>query len=221
MLGGGGRNADNTRVDIAAAKQELRKAARKALGGMAPTEITGLSEAVCRRLDDPRLLSPGDTVLLYLPIPGSAEVDITAFASVAAARGCRVCFPRIDWDTGGMHPVAVDMTRLRIEVRQHGVPEPVGGTPIAAGEIDLVVVPGLAFDVRGGRLGRGAGYYDRFLAPLAAAADRKMSGDRPRPVICGVAFERQMFPQAPMVAQDVRMHVVVTEARTIVVRPGL
>jgi 5-formyltetrahydrofolate cyclo-ligase len=62
------------------------------------------------------------------------------------------------------------------------------------------VVPGIAFDVHGGRLGFGKGYYDRFLAQLPATTYR-----------CGLAFSIQMVPCVPHAAHDVRMHGMVTE----------
>lgn len=208
-------------MDIVSAKTELRRAARHELGAMGPTTITELSAAVCKRLSESGLVPAHGTVLAYLPIPGSAEVDVVPFAEEAAAQGMRVCFPVIDWERRTMTPVAVEISRLRTEVRQNGVPEPTEGTAIDPSELDLVIVPGLAFDPMGGRLGRGAGYYDRFLSPFAASTDRQLGGGRPKPVICGVGFERQLFPQVPTVAQDVRMHAVVTDARLIVVHPGL
>jgi 5-formyltetrahydrofolate cyclo-ligase len=71
---------------------------------------------------------------------------------------------------------------------------------VEAGDLDLVIVPGVAFDRRGGRLGHGAGYYDRLLRRRRADA-----------ATIGLAFERQVFDEIPMAPHDVRMDVVVTE----------
>jgi len=71
---------------------------------------------------------------------------------------------------------------------------------VEIGAVDLVMVPGVAFDSRGGRLGHGKGYYDKLLA----------AGEHTHRV--AVAFECQMFPEVPMGRHDVRMHAVVTEA---------
>jgi len=90
-----------------------------------------------------------------------------------------------------------------------GIPEPrheLRSLPerrIAPGELDLVMVPGLAFDRRGGRVGHGKGYYDRLLARV-----------RPDALLAGVAFECQVFPQVPMLDYDVLMDRVITE-RTV------
>ena len=67
-------------------------------------------------------------------------------------------------------------------------------------ELDLIVAPGLAFDRRGGRLGYGKGYYDRFL--------HQIRGDATKLAVC---FECQLFPEIPVLPHDVRMDLVVTE----------
>ncbi|MDT8406996.1 MAG: 5-formyltetrahydrofolate cyclo-ligase [Methylococcales bacterium] len=72
---------------------------------------------------------------------------------------------------------------------------------IAPKALDVVLVPGLAFDAHGGRLGYGAGYYDRLLARL-----------RPEAVTIGLAFECQRVAQVPMAAHDVPLDCLVTEA---------
>jgi 5-formyltetrahydrofolate cyclo-ligase len=75
-------------------------------------------------------------------------------------------------------------------------------------ELDLVVVPGLAFDLRGGRLGYGKGYYDRFLHQL-----------RPDVTKLAVCFESQIFPEIPVLPHDIRMDLVVTENAVYPVNP--
>jgi 5-formyltetrahydrofolate cyclo-ligase len=71
--------------------------------------------------------------------------------------------------------------------------------------IDLAIVPGVAFDESGRRLGRGGGYYDRFLSTLSVTS-------------IGVAFELQLVPIVPAGSQDIRVKAIVTERRFI--RPG-
>jgi 5-formyltetrahydrofolate cyclo-ligase len=71
---------------------------------------------------------------------------------------------------------------------------------IDAERLDLVMVPGAAFDARGGRIGRGKGYYDRLLRRT-----------RPDALRVGVAFQCQIFPGVPMQEHDVFMDKVITE----------
>ncbi|MCA9774770.1 MAG: 5-formyltetrahydrofolate cyclo-ligase, partial [Myxococcales bacterium] len=92
---------------------------------------------------------------------------------------------------------------------RHGILEPDGGRPEApVSAMDLIVVPGLGFDPEGGRLGWGAGYYDRVLARRGARA-----------VTIGLAYESQILPALPRDAHDVAMDVVATEARWMERRP--
>ena len=77
--------------------------------------------------------------------------------------------------------------------------EPVGAQIPAGEAIDVVLVPGMAFDGDGNRLGRGKGYYDRFLKTLAA----------PRPQLIGVCFDFQKVDVVPTEPTDVKVDVVV------------
>lgn len=81
----------------------------------------------------------------------------------------------------------------------HGARTPLGGE--SAPSPGLVLVPGLAFDARGYRLGRGGGYYDRFLESLG----------EPRPILCGVCFACQIAPEVPREPHDGRVDYLVTE----------
>ncbi len=86
-----------------------------------------------------------------------------------------------------------------------GIREPVASCEeITFNRLSLVLVPGLAFDPHGRRLGRGRGYYDRLLANV-------------RSVTCGVAFDGQLVPEVPADAHDVRLNCVLTPTRWMVV----
>jgi 5-formyltetrahydrofolate cyclo-ligase len=76
----------------------------------------------------------------------------------------------------------------------------VPGKQVDASELDLIIVPGVAFDRQGGRMGHGKGYYDKLLAHV-----------RPGTKLVALAFECQMFPRVPMQGHDVYMDMVVTE----------
>ncbi|MFH1215900.1 MAG: 5-formyltetrahydrofolate cyclo-ligase [Pseudomonadota bacterium] len=83
-----------------------------------------------------------------------------------------------------------------------GIPEPDPARlhPVDPAAIDVVIVPGSVFDVRGGRLGYGGGYYDRFLADEAFGATR-----------IGLAYEAQVVDALPLLPHDQQMHYLVTE----------
>jgi len=134
-----------------------------------------------------------------------AELDPGAALEEARRRGARIAFPR----------VADDRTpRLRFHVAgagelapgRFGIPEPDPGLPeVAAGDIDLMLVPGLAFDAAGNRLGMGGGYYDEWLAQAGAA----------RPRTFGLAYDFQVVDGCPTEPADQTVDGVVTDARVL------
>jgi 5-formyltetrahydrofolate cyclo-ligase len=86
----------------------------------------------------------------------------------------------------------------------YGIREPIHSPPWPIDKIDFLVVPGMAFDEHGNRLGRGGGYYDRFLAQPGLRAFK-----------CGLAFEEQLIPSVPMHKHDVPVDAIVTDARVL------
>ena len=130
----------------------------------------GRSAAIVDRLDAMPEVAAARTVMLFDPVPG--EPDLRALGDRLRARGKAVVVPR---------------------------PEPRAPHPIDAGEVDVVIVPGLAFTREGDRLGQGGGWYDRFLA-----------GVRPDCATIGVCFDEQLVDQLPIEPHDQRMACVVT-----------
>ena len=83
-------------------------------------------------------------------------------------------------------------------------PDPKVSPPVKGSDIDVVLLPGSAFDLRGGRLGYGGGYYDRFLAQ-----------DAPQALRIGIAFETQVIEELPLMPHDVPLHLLATEERLL------
>jgi 5-formyltetrahydrofolate cyclo-ligase len=131
-----------------------------------------------------------------------SEVDTSAVATLARADGKRLAWPRLREGERAMEFAACDQAALVDGPR--GTREPPPALPaVPAGEIDLVLVPGLAFDGDGRRLGRGGGHYDATLAAL------------PRATAVGLAYEAQVVPAVPAEPHDARLAAVVTERRTL------
>jgi 5-formyltetrahydrofolate cyclo-ligase len=134
------------------------------------------------------------------------EVDTGPILEMAWSAGKRVLLPRM---VGGSDLEFVPVEDLAsLVVRRHGVREPAPGRPGRSFRPGaMLFVPGVAFDRRGGRLGRGAGYYDRALARIARGAAR--------PRFVGVGFDVQIVDRVPMTEFDVFMDAVVTESEWI------
>ena len=124
------------------------------------------------------------------------EVDLATLVAPLHERGARTLFPRVR-DERLELVAATDLRTLQLGHR--GVREP-AGRAVDPGVVDIAIVPGVAFDPRGGRLGGGGGHYDRLLASLAPAAVR-----------IGVAFSCQLVPHLPQEPHDQPVHLVVTE----------
>ncbi len=144
----------------------------------------------------------GAAVLTYLAMP--SEVDPAP--AVEARPDLRWLVTRTP-PRGGLsiHPYEAPRERHPL-----GYEQPVAASPqVDPADVDVVVCPGLVFDLYGGRLGRGAGYYDGLLARL-----------RPGAVKVGLTVERRLVPRVPMDPHDVPMNWVVTERRVVEVSPS-
>jgi 5-formyltetrahydrofolate cyclo-ligase len=157
-------------------------------------EVARASSAV--RAHVAELVQVGALVAVYSALP--SEVDPVDFAALAG-RGVRLVWPRV------APRRALEFLDGRPEVPgPFGIRQPARGRVVDPAEIDLIVVPGLAFDRRGGRLGVGAGYYDRFLPLL-----------RPDTLVVGVGFDWQLVPFVPREAHDAPVHCVLTPSHHV------
>lgn len=144
----------------------------------------------------------GRNAALYCALAGEVPTDRIRQAYLAA--GARLYYPRV----AGKGTLAFYPHREGDgwETGPYGILEPsipAGVEPLLSGW-DIVVVPGLAFDRRGNRLGRGFGYYDRFLGGLPESVPR-----------VGLACAGQVVPEVPVDAWDVPVHALVTEEGVI------
>ena len=185
---------DHNPADLIATKQALRTTARAARTAMSPHERAAASAALCERLLTLHEFRRVRTVLLYAS--AGDEVDLAAAVTGLRERDVRTLFPRVHRDQLQL----VNVTDLRnLQLGHRGIREPTGAT-VDPGVVDVAVVPGVAFDPHGGRLGQGGGHYDRLLPALASRARR-----------VGVGFSCQMVPEVPREPHDVALDLVVTE----------
>lgn len=187
-------------------KSDLRTKMRAVLQAMDETYRHEASAAACSRVMAIDAFRHASTVMLYMPL--ATEVDLTPLAIRCFQQRQTVCVPLVDWKRRDMEPVEVSSFDDDVmDVDEHGIRRPREGAPVPPNCVDLIVVPGLAFDAEGRRLGRGAGYYDRFLTRLRRGA-----------MVVGLAFDGQVVGEVPVDQGDVPMHAVVTERRVAFAR---
>lgn len=184
------------------AKAVLRKRAR-ALRNTFPAAV--LAERSARIVEKLRALPAvrdARSVSLFWPIVERNEIDLRPMDAALRADGKRVAYPAIDPETREMTFHWVEDPEA-MEERGLGFCEPAPGAPLAE-PLDVIIVPALAVDARGYRLGYGGGFYDRTLPRY-----------RPPARAIAVIFDFQLAADLPMAPYDVAVDEVVTDARVL------
>ena len=141
-------------------KKEIRREVKQMVLAMPAAEREAQSQQACEQIE--RLIAEHNpaTVALFSPLPD--EIDVTPLMT---SLGCRVVLPRVgDKADGTPEMEFYDYAPQSMASGAYGIVEPQMGEPCGAEEIDLMIVPGVAFSADGRRLGRGKGYYDRYLS---------------------------------------------------------
>jgi 5-formyltetrahydrofolate cyclo-ligase len=186
-------------ADSHSAKAELRRQLRLAINGLSDAERQAASARARDLLRRQPVWRRARVVLFYAPM--ARELDVSPLLQEALQQGKTVALPRFEPQTGIY--LAAQVSRLEGDCvpGQLGIAEPAAHCPaVELKRLDLVLVPGLGFDLSGHRLGRGRGYYDRLLAGTAGAK-------------CGVAFDPQVVAQIPAERHDVNMNFILTPTR--------
>ena len=188
-------------------KDELRRTYRRLRDTVPTDEAAAAAEAAAAHLLALPLLARARTVAVYAPVHG--ELSPGPAVDALRARGVAIAFPRVlpAEHTLAFHLVAGDH---ELTAGTFGIREPSPGAPrVGPGQptpIDVYLVPGLAFDDAGTRLGWGRGYYDRTLA------------SDPHGVRVGYCYQCQVVPSVPRGDDDLPVHHIVTEAGATAVR---
>ncbi len=173
---------------------------RRSLGALGSAVATQAGRAIAEQIALSTAWREASAVVLFSTLAG--EVETAPLIQLARRDEKQTLFPRMVPGPSLEFACVEDAKCLRRG--RYGVLEPQPACPAHALTSDVVVfVPGLAFDRRGGRLGRGAGYYDRALAVTES--------NRGRPLLIGVGFALQIVESVPVDSVDVRMDRVVTE----------
>lgn len=192
---------------LRAAKDALRARLIAERVALPAQEHAARSEAIARRLVALASWQRARTVLLTLPVRGEWDASIVARAGLASGKS--LILPRIDAPRRMLDLHRVGDLAHDVAPGRHGIPEPRPACErIAPGDVEWVLIPGVAFDLQGHRLGYGGGYYDRLL-PLLAPQAAKVAG----------AFDLQIVEAVPHARHDLPVDIIVTESRQIAARP--
>ncbi len=188
------------------AKRSLRRAVLAHLATVPSPQRARASTALAARLAS--TFAGPSTLMAYLA--ADHEPDLSDFLMHRLTSGQPLALPRADWTTNRIDPVVVHNLSSDCEPSRYSIVQPRADLlPLAPDALDVVLVPGVAFDAAGGRLGRGGGFYDRFLTSLR---------NRPGVTVAGICFDEQVVDSVPMHAHDVRVGMILTPTRTLVVR---
>jgi len=183
-------------------KSQLRKEISQKRRMLDDDFVKNASQIIVGTLQNLSELKSANIVLSYMPY--GKEVDIDPLNRWLLDQGKTLCLPRVTGPTKMEARMVNDLIN-GLSKGPFGILEPTADNElIDAAEIDLVLVPGLAFDKTGNRMGHGAGYYDRFLTTCSEKAK-----------FVGVAYWFQIFDTIPAYLYDVRVHKIVTEKHTI------
>ena len=173
---------------------------RRRLSTLSPGERAERSLQIVRRIVASPAWRGASRVLLFAPLPVEPDLDLLWCGGFL--KGKRCAYPRVVGEAVRLyhvnHPDELEPTRWGLRE-----PPPHAAREAALDDFDLVLVPGLAFDTAGGRLGRGGGFYDRLLSARVPAKTRLVG--------VGFAFQCSERP-LPLAPHDVRLDTVYTDA---------
>ncbi len=180
-------------------KDTLRQKASARVKELTAAQRTTASAQARALLAQQALWQNAHSILFFAPMP--EEVDVWPLLDQALAAGRIVALPRFIARTKNYVACRVRDIAQDVAVGYYGIREPVERcAQWRLHQVDLILVPGVAFDLHGGRLGRGRGYYDQLLKAV-------------RGTTCGVAFDEQIVDEIPVEAHDVRLNYLLTPTR--------
>ena len=179
-------------------KRRLRQQIKSTLKQLSANQSQQKSRDACANFCSTEEFRRACVIMLFLSL--EREIDTIFILQTAFSEEKTVLVPKVIWGDSKIVPVRFTTLDDECEPDRYGLRNPIQTEIVPAGEIDLVVVPGLAFDTQANRLGRGGGFYDRFLADPALQARR-----------CGFAFHEQLLPEIPTDSNDQPVDMLVTD----------
>lgn len=192
------------RISIAAsvAKTTLRQSIRSVRENLTAEERGQLSAQVCALIHRQPAWQAANVVLAYAPM--ADELDIWPLLRELLEREGRLALPRFNPTTGEYEAAEVTDLDTQLEVKRYKIHEPVSlCRRLDVNRLDFILVPGVAYDLDGHRLGHGKGFYDRLLASVRFG-------------LCGVATDEQVVPSVPVEPHDITVNWIATPTRWLV-----
>jgi 5-formyltetrahydrofolate cyclo-ligase len=179
-------------------KNEIRRKVKALRVMLSEAEKRSAADEVFARLEKTAAFLLADHILMYHSLPD--ELFTHAFLGKWASRK-HFYLPRVN----GVNLEILPYDESRLELGSFHIEEPTGNNTVDPSEIELVVVPAVAYDRRGNRLGRGKGFYDRLLKSTKATK-------------IGIGYEFQLVDEVPVEPHDVGVDMIITQNATIVVK---
>ncbi|MBO8128782.1 MAG: 5-formyltetrahydrofolate cyclo-ligase [Peptococcaceae bacterium] len=185
-------------------KQELRREMLKKRRGLTSREVTDKSAVIAHRVLSLPCFARARIIMAYNAVRN--EVQTGGLIVAAMSVGKKVALPITDRERKQLIPVMITSYPGPMVEGAYGIPEPAEGNyaPVHVKDIDCLLLPGVAFDPDGYRLGYGGGYYDRFLRDVRRDA-----------ALIGLAYEFQICPGVYADSHDMPVDIIVTEKRVI------
>jgi len=182
-------------------KHHARKQLCQLLDNVTTRQWQEKSVQACRGLCLSPEFQKAELIMMFLSIP--KEVDTVHAMREAFRQKKTVLVPSVAWETQELIPLTMDSIDCQMTYDRYNMQWPTYGKPVAIEKIDMIIVPGLGFDDKGNRLGRGKGFYDRFLS------SKDFKG-----ITCGLAIEEQVMEYIPVDHHDISINMLITDKKT-------
>jgi 5-formyltetrahydrofolate cyclo-ligase len=186
-------------------KEQWRRIFRQKLAEISPADRAEKSKSACSKLVSTEQFQDASVIMFYLAMP--TEADTADAIGYAWKKKKTVVVPKVFWKQKKMTAVKIKSLEDDFTTDSVGLRNPQTTNEVEPQRIDLIVVPGLAFDRNGYRLGRGGGYYDKFLAIPELRAKK-----------CGFCLAEQLLEQdnLPITGNDIAVDLLVTDKEIII-----
>ncbi len=183
-------------------KHHFRSKIKATLQAMPSRQAEQKAQQACDAAVELPEFAQASTIMAYMTIPN--EIDVSQIIQAAWNQGKTVLVPVVSTEPREMFAVELRSLEAGLKVSSYGILEPHDSKPWPVDQIDLVIVPALAFDRQGNRLGRGGGFYDRFLAQENFHA-----------ITCEIAFQEQLLDNIPTDHHDQPVNLLVTDREVL------